>query len=103
MGDMNPQVTAFRSVRDTNTPFYKDVEHILSRIKDGASKELVRRIREEEDKDARNELKKKLPAICFSGTFTKRNAQSLVKHSGLICFGSDMLGLRQLHRAQENA
>lgn len=89
MGDMNPQVTAFRSVRDTNTPFYKDVEHILSRIKDGASKELVRRIREEEDKDARNELKKKLPAICFSGTFTKRNAQSLVKHSGLICLDFD--------------
>jgi hypothetical protein len=62
---------------------------ILERIKDGSSKELVKQIRKEKAKDVRNELKKGLPAICFSGKFNKRNDDSLVEHSGLICLDFD--------------
>ena len=66
-------VTIFKDIKDTDAPFHRDVSVILSRIKDGASKDLVKRIRTEKNKTERNELKKSLPAICFSGTFTKRN------------------------------
>jgi succinate dehydrogenase flavin-adding protein (antitoxin of CptAB toxin-antitoxin module) len=62
---------------------------ILGRIKSGASKELVKKIRAEKRKPERNELKKKLPAICFSGKFTKRADAYLVEHSGLICLDFD--------------
>ena len=86
---MTRDITIFRNIRETNTPFYRDVMLILERIKDGASKDLVKEIRKEKSKDSRNELKKGLPAVCFSGTFNKRNDDSLVEHSGLICLDFD--------------
>jgi hypothetical protein len=82
-------VTIFKNIRDTDTPFFKEVGLILARIRDGATKELVKQIRNEKIKSERNELKKQLPAICFSGTFNKRADNSLVTHSGLICLDFD--------------
>ena len=83
------QVTIFKSIKDTATPFFRDANSILQRIKDGSSKDLVKKIRLEKNKNDRNELKKQLPAICFSGMFNKRNDQSLIEHSGLICLDFD--------------
>ena len=86
---MSFQITIFQNIRDTDTPFHRDVLVILDRIKDGASKELVKKIRLEKRKPERNELKKQLPAICFSGTFNKRNDNAIIEHSGLICLDFD--------------
>ena len=83
------QVTIFQNIKDTDTPFFRDVQKILERIKDGATKELVKKIRLEKRKPERNEMKKQLPAICFSGTFNKRADASILKHSGLICLDFD--------------
>lgn len=82
-------VTIFQNIKDTSTPFFRDVVTILNRIKDGSSKELVKEIRTTSGKTERNELKKNLPAICFSGKFNKRNDNSLLEHSGLICLDFD--------------
>jgi len=86
---MTTQVTIFKNIRETDTPFFRDVYKILDRIKDGATKDVVKRIRAEKSKAERNEIKKLLPAICFSGTFTKRADNALVDHSGLICLDFD--------------
>jgi hypothetical protein len=86
---MTYQVTIFQSIKDTSTPFHRNVGVILERIKSGATKELVKKIRAEKRKPERNELKKQLPAICFSGTFTKRSDNAIVEHSGLICLDFD--------------
>jgi len=82
-------VTIFKNIKDTEAPFYRDVSFILDRVKQGSSKEMVKKIRQESEKTERNELKKNLPAICFSGEFTKRNDTSLVSHSGIICLDFD--------------
>ena len=82
-------VTIFQNIKDTATPFFRDVFVILDRIKNGSSKELVKEIRTTSGKTERNELKKNLPAICFSGKFNKRNDNSLLEHSGLICLDFD--------------
>ena len=86
---MSNIVTIFKNIKETEAPFHKDVLLILDRVKNGSSAELVKSIRTEKDKTKRNELKKLLPAICFSGTFNKRNDTSLLKHSGLICLDFD--------------
>ena len=88
---MAHNVTIFQNIRDTDTPFFRDVHVILERIKDGAgaTKDLVKKIRLEKRKPERQELKKQLPAICFSGTFNKRTDASLIEHSGLICLDFD--------------
>lgn len=88
---MISNITIFQNIRDTDTPFFRDVFLILDRIKDGAgaTKDLVKKIRLEKNKTERNEMKKRLPAICFSGTFNKRSDASLIQHSGLICLDFD--------------
>jgi hypothetical protein len=86
---MTSNVTIFQNIRDTDTPFFRPVNKILERIKNGATKELVKKIRTESNKAERNELKKQLPAICFSGTFNKRLDTSLIQHSGLVCLDFD--------------
>ena len=86
---MTRNVTIFKNINDVSTPFHREVALILERVKDGASKDLVKKIRNEKNKADRNILKKQLPAICFSGTFTKREDNSIVQHSGLICLDFD--------------
>jgi hypothetical protein len=86
---MLSNVTIFGSIKDTSAPFHRSVFKILERIKEGKSKETVKRIRSCKSKTERNELKQLLPAICFSGEFTKRQDSALVQHSGLICLDFD--------------
>ena len=83
------QITIFKNIKDTSTPFFRDVKDIIARIKEGKNKDIVKKIREEKSKEIRNKLKQELPAICFSGTFNKRNDQSLIEHSGFICLDFD--------------
>lgn len=82
-------VTIFKDLYTTSTPFYKDIAFILERIKTGKSKDLVEAIRNEKNKEKRDALKIKLPAILFSGTFSNRNAKGLKEHSGYICLDFD--------------
>ena len=83
------KVTVFRSITDTETPFHRDVDVVLNRIRTGSSKALVLKIRSEKDKTKRNELKSGLPSICFSGVFSKRKDEAISEHSGLICIDFD--------------
>ena len=82
-------ITIFQNIKETDTPFHRDVLHILTRVKNGNSKNLVKQIRAESNKELRNNLKKQLPAICFSGVFTKRLDTAITEHSGLICLDFD--------------
>jgi twinkle protein len=61
----------------------------LERIRNGKSKALVEKAREAKTKKEADELKKKLPAVCFSGTFSKRKDSELLEHSGYIVLDFD--------------
>lgn len=82
-------VTYFQSITKISQPFHVDVKVALKRIKDGKSKDLVESVRASSDKDERNERKKLLPAICFSGKFEKRADTACIEHSGIICLDFD--------------
>ena len=82
-------ITIFKNIKETSAPFYRNIHIVLERIKQGACKNIVKKIRLEKNKEERNELKKHLPAICFSGTFTKRADASINEHSGFICLDFD--------------
>ena len=83
------KITIFKDIKDTDQPFHREVGVILDRIREGSSRELVNEIRSEKDKTKRNVLKQSLPAVCFSGVFSKRLDSSLTTHSGLICLDFD--------------
>ena len=85
-------ITYFKSISDTNKPFYREIDYAIERIRRGDSKKLCEEIRMfpgAEQKSKRNDIKKKLPAICFCGEFTKREKKSIIKHSGFICIDFD--------------
>lgn len=79
------EITIFSKYADTDKPYHRHINHVLNRIKTGANKELIDRIRI----TGNAELKKQLPCILFSGEFSKRNANGLLKHSGYICLDFD--------------
>ena len=82
-------ITLFKDIKQTSRPFYRNINLVLTRIQEGASKDIVKKIRAEKDKENRNILKQKLPAICFSREFSKRADNALKKHSGYICLDFD--------------
>ena len=47
---LEQNITIFKNIKETDTPFHRPIEHILQRIKDGATKELVKQIRVREKK-----------------------------------------------------
>jgi hypothetical protein len=86
---MTHTITIFKNIKDTDAPFYREVDFVIDRIRNGKSKELVKKIRKQKNKEERNQLKRDLPSICFSGTFSKRADSSILEHSGLICLDFD--------------
>lgn len=78
-------VTIYQNFDPKSLKFERHINHVLNRIKTGSSQELVNKYRINGNKD----LKMKLPSILFSGHFSYRNANSLIKHSGFICLDFD--------------
>ena len=92
-------VTIFKNLHNTNTPFIKDIDFILNRIKIGKSKAIVDEVRKQPTKELADEIKATLPAICFCGVFTKRADISITEHSGLVCLDFDKYESVQLLNA----
>lgn len=91
----------------TTTTTDKTVTSILQEIKGGHWAKYIDPIRKAFQgggKAAADPIKKKLPAILFSGSFSKRSAKHLVQPSGLLCIDVDGLngGLNQVRKKIEN-
>jgi len=91
---MNKKVTIFKNVNAVNDPYIITIDKVVQRIKAGRSSLIINELRATEDKKKRTEIKKRLPSICFSGTFKKREDKSLVEHSGLIAIDFDHVNER---------
>lgn len=48
-----------------------------------------------------DDLKKGLPAVTWSGTFSSRSAKNLQQYSGIICIDIDKLNVHELEQARE--
>lgn len=82
-------ITIFKNINETGKPFYISVESALDRIRGGKSKQLLDKIRLTADKEERNELKKKLPSVCFGGRFASRADNELISPSGFMSIDFD--------------
>lgn len=77
-------ITIFKELFKTDVPYHVSIDKIIERIRSGASKDKIEKIR-----NGNNDLKKKLPCIIFSGTFSQRNKKGLINHSGLMVLDFD--------------
>jgi hypothetical protein len=71
-------------------------EKVLEAIRTGGKElrprvEQIRRLIAAGHRDQGSELKRRLPAVMWSGHFSERNNNALVKHSGLLCADLDSL------------
>lgn len=79
------EVTVFRDLfKATDVPYIVPIEKIIKRIKRGSSRETIEAIRSSVSDEERDRLKKKLPAILFSGKFSQRNKEGCTEHSGFM-------------------
>jgi hypothetical protein len=88
-------ITAFRNIRSTDTPYYITIKKAYERIKQGKSKDLIDKIRKENDKERRNQLKTNLPSICFGGEFSQRSKDKLIKSSGFMVTDYDEIETKE--------
>lgn len=82
-------ITIFANINQTSSPHYISVATAIDRIRNGKSKDLCDKIRSASTKEERNELKKGLPSVCFSGKFERRSADALLEPSGLMVIDFD--------------
>ena len=84
------KITCYKSLFNPKAgDFQIPVEKAFSRIKNGSSKTILEKIRSVKDKEEKNKLKQQLPCYLFAGTFSARNDNSIVEHSGLIALDFD--------------
>ena len=60
-------VTVFAHSKEVENPFFKEINDVLLSFKDGSNKVIIDKVRSIEDKEKRNDAKKKLKSVCFSG------------------------------------
>jgi putative DNA primase/helicase len=90
---MTRAVSAVANATATETK-YEKVEALLTAIRSGKWSAPIAAIRAAGTKDERKALKKRLPAVMWSGTFSERNTKALLEHSGILCADFDHVAER---------
>jgi hypothetical protein len=107
--NVNTKISCFADAFSTR-PHDKSVDEVLRAIRDGGKdgklKQAIAQIRNQFEaelaitgdikkaKEAVYTLKTQLPAVAWSGTFTKRANEALIQYIGLLCADLDDLGER---------
>lgn len=82
-------VSIFATVTDTSNPQMTTVNSVLEKIRSGGMHKNTILTMRTMDKAGLNAEKRKLPVICFGGTFSARNKASLTNASGLMVLDFD--------------
>lgn len=82
-------ITVFENINAITNPKYYSLEQIIKSIKAPKNKDKILKIREITEKNKRNEVKRTLESICFSGRFIQRKNDSCIQHSGYVCLDFD--------------
>ena len=98
---MNHDFSVYRNVSEVEQGHTRSVPWVVDRVRGGASKELIERIRELAVKSERDELKKGLTSICWSGTFKRRADNMLIQHSGLMGIDLDHIPVDEFDAVRE--
>jgi len=85
------QITQFKDIWATVPQKETTIDEFLQNVKLGTWKSQIEKIRKEPNEEIQGELKKKLPCLAVSGSFSKRGEEDLIKHSGFISMDFDKL------------
>lgn len=83
------KISLFKNVGEVRNPEILDLIDYLFDTRDGKWEDIVTECRNIRDKKLRDDLKRKMPTACLSGTFTYRDDKSIVSHSEIIALDLD--------------
>lgn len=102
MNPLHQNISFYNNARDNVGNNGRPAITFLGAIRQGLWKEQIEALRAEQDEAQRRELKKTLPAVTWSGRFTKRKADALEHYTGIICIDVDKLDFTALNIAHDN-
>jgi len=95
------KVTMYKSIFSKD-PYTVTLEKVFDRIKNEKTIDTIQKIRSIENHSEKNDVKKTLPIICFSGTFAgERKAENLISHSGFIILDFDKVKIDVAEKKKE--
>ncbi len=93
-------ISIYNGAKDNSGSTIPIVE-VLSGIKSGRWADKINSIRTLEDKDERDDVKKTLPAVTFSGSFSARRADSITSYTNLIVIDFDGIETQDIDKYVE--
>lgn len=90
--NINTNISKFRVAHDPIPVDQIPLWRFFASVQQGEYAKEVSDVRSANDPEVKALLKKRLPAVTISGTFTHRKAEGLVRHSGYICLDFDGKG-----------
>lgn len=93
-------VTIFRNLyKSSDVPYLVMLEKVVERIKTGASRDLIERIRKAKNKTDADKFKKQLPCIMFAGEFRQRSKAGLKQHNGYMILDLDDVNTEEVKQS----
>lgn len=86
------RVSLFRRITDVKNPIKYNLDDILEMIRTGNQfdlKKKVQDVRNAKDKDEKDMMKKRIPAVIWNGTFESKNKNSLLAYSSFTALDFD--------------
>lgn len=100
---MMPKISLFQNISQVKNPDELDLISFLEDIRDGKYEDVVNKCRIILNKEERDEFKKTMPTATFSGTFSHRNDESLIIHSGILAVDLDKIeNIQSVKRQLQN-
>lgn len=84
-----PKVSLFKNIGKPSNPEELDLVEQLIATRDGEWRDIVTECRDIKDKSERDEYKRNMPTVTYSGLFSYRNSESLITHSEVIAMDLD--------------
>lgn len=82
-------VTLFKNISEVNNPKFLDLIDQLFDTRDGKWEDTVNHCRNLKTKEERDEYKKTMPTVCYSGMFSNRSDIGIVEHNEIIAMDLD--------------
>lgn len=87
--NVNSQISLFRNYYETSPWASISILDFAANVIVCDYEAEITELRKSEDKEDRDKIKAKLPAVTVSGVFSERENKKLVRHSGFICMDFD--------------
>lgn len=81
--------TIYENIYKFKEPHEISIAKALERIKNGSSKEVIERLRAEPDEKRQDAIKKSLPCLVFTGTFSARRDDAIKEYTNLMILDFD--------------